>query len=170
MNKTEIMTAAILVLASFAQAAMADNRAPPELMANITPGYRTGDMQSNSGTQYVLVKRIEGRDSAGNKQVLFSDQQGALLPVTELSQASKLINPVSIEKKGDYHDLQLQLGDDILALQQDGMKRQSRPSGMATQVALLGKIQVHKFEVLASGLSLQQPGSKHGKMAVALNP
>jgi hypothetical protein len=145
---------------------MAENRVPDELRATITPAYRTGDMSSSSDTRYVLVKRIEGSDSAGNRHVLFNDRQGALLPVVELARAGMLINPVGIEQKGDYHDLQLQLDDRALALGEHGMKGEQLPDNLATQMALNGKIAVHKYEVAAAGLSLRQPQGQLGKVAM----
>lgn len=166
MIRTVKISAAAILLSAVAQTAMAENRVPDELRATITPAYRTGDMSSSSDTRYVLVKRIEGRDSAGNRHVLFSDSQGALLPVLELARAGMLINPVGIEQKGDYTDLQLQLDDRVLALDEHGMKSEQLPANLATQMALNGKIAVHKYEVAAAGLSLRQAQGQLGKVAM----
>jgi hypothetical protein len=166
MIRTVKISAAAILLSAVAQTAMAENRVPDELRATITPAYRTGDMSSSSDTRYVLVKRIEGSDSAGNRHVLFNDRQGALLPVVELARAGMLINPVGIEQKGDYHDLQLQLDDRALALGEHGMKGEQLPDNLATQMALNGKIAVHKYEVAAAGLSLRQTQGQLGKVAM----
>lgn len=138
------------------QVVMADNRTPAELAETISPSYRSGDMQSGNGSQFVWVKRIEGHDSNGNKQVLFSDLQGALIAVNKLSQADRLINPVSVKKKGSYQNLHLQLADKMLTVSKGGMKQQPLPKGLSTQVVLRGKLEVNKFEVSASGFTMQQ--------------
>ena len=148
-----ISTAALLV--GFTQVAMADNRTPAELAETISPSYRSGDMQSTNGSQFVWVKRIEGHDSNGDKHVLFNDMQGALIPVNKLTQADRLINPLSVDKKGRYQELHLQLADKMLTVIKGGMKQQPLPNGITTQVVLHGELEVNNFEVSSSEFSLQ---------------
>ena len=149
-----ISTAALLV--GFTQLAMADNRTPAELAETISPNYRNGDMTAANGSQFIWVKSIEGHDSNGDKHVLFSDKQGALIAVNKLTQADRLINPVSVEKKGRYQELHLQLADNMLTVSKGGMKQQPLPNGITTHVVLHGELEVNKFEVSASEFSLQQ--------------
>ncbi len=148
-----ISSAALFV--GFSQLAMADNRTPADLAETISPSYRSADMQATDGSQFVWVKRIEGHDSNGNKQVLFNDLQGALIAVNKLAQADRLINPVSVEKKGSYQDLHLQLADKMLTVSKGGMKQQPLPKGLSTKVVLHGKLEVNKFEVSASEFTMQ---------------
>ncbi len=145
------------LLIGFSQLAMADNRTPADLAETISPSYRSGDMKAASGSQFVWVKRIEGHDSNGHKQVLFNDRQGALIPVNKLTQADRLINPVNVEKKGRYQQLHLQLADKMLTVSKGGMKQQPLPNGITTQMVLQGKLEVNEFEVSAREFSLQQP-------------
>ena len=149
-----ISSAALLV--GFTQVAMADNRTPAELAETISPSYRSADMQASNGSQFVWVKRIEGHDSNGDKQVLFSDPQGALIAVNKLTQADRLINPVNVEKKGRYQELHLQLADNMLTVSKGGMKQQPLPNSISSEVVLHGELEVNKFEVSASEFSLQQ--------------
>ena len=137
------------------QVAMADNRTPAELAETISPSYRSGDMQSGKGSQFVWVKRIEGHDSNGDKHVLFNDRQGALVAINKLTQADRLINPVNVEKKGVYQDLHLQLADKMLTVSKGGMKQQPLPNGLSTQVVLHGELEVNKFDVSASEFRMQ---------------
>lgn len=152
-NVIRAITAAVL-LAGISQSAIADNRVPAELAETISPSYRSGNINSSSGTQFVWVKRIEGRDSEGRKQLLFSDQQGALLPLNQLSHVNKLINPLNVEKKGNYQKLQLQLADKILTINNKGMAQQPLPNGVAPNMLLRGKLEINKFEVIATNLRL----------------
>ena len=148
-----ITTAALLV--GFTHGAMADNRTPSDLAETISPSYRSGDMNSSNGSQFVWVKRIEGHDSNGNKHVLFNDRQGALIAINKLTQADRLINPVNVEKKGVYQDLHLQLADKMLTVSKGGMKQQPLPNGLSTQVVLHGELEVNKFDVSASEFRMQ---------------
>ena len=136
---------------------MADNRVPAELIETISPGYRMGDMKSTKGTQFVWVNRIEGQDSDGQMQVLFSDRRGALLPLSELTRANKLINPLSVKQKGRYQKLHLQLANKTLSINSTGMKQLPLPNGISTSMVLHGQLEINKFEVSASEFSLQQP-------------
>lgn len=144
-----------VLLAGFTHSAMADNRVPADMTESIAPGYRSGDMQSHTGKQFVWVRQIEGRDSEGRTRILFHDLQGALLPLDELAQANKLINPLRVEYKGRYHELTLQLADTMLSIDSTGMKRQPLPHGISTKVVLRGQLEVDKFEVSSNGLTLQ---------------
>ena len=149
------LTATAALLAGLSFNAMADNRTPADLAETISPSYRSGDMKSSNGSQFVWVKRIEGHDSNGDKHVLFSDKQGALIPVNELTQANRLINPVNIDQKGRYQELHLQLAEQMLTVDKAGMKQQPLPNGISAQVVLHGELEVNKFEVSASDFSLQ---------------
>ncbi|MEN8168804.1 MAG: hypothetical protein ABFS08_01100 [Pseudomonadota bacterium] len=145
---------ATALLAGISHSAIADNRVPEKLAETISPSYRSGNINSSSGTQFVWVKRIEGRDSEGRKQLLFSDQQGALLPLNRLSHANKLINPLKVEKKGHYQKLRLQLADKMLTINNNGMVQQPLPNGVTSNMLLRGGLEINKFEVIATNLRL----------------
>ncbi len=158
-NVIKLSTTAALLL-SASQVTFAENRVPAELAANISPEYRSGDMQAAIGKKFVWVKRIEGRDRNGNVQVLFNEPKGALIPMDKLTDAHKLINPSRIEKKGPYSELRLQLADTSLTLEKAGMKHQPLPTNIASNLVLRGKVEVKKFEVSSNGLSLTMPDSQ----------
>ena len=150
----KLITAATL-LVGFTHGAMADNRTPEQLVETISPSYRSSDMKTTQGTQFIWVKRIEAYDRYGKKHQLFSDKQGALLPLDKLNQANNLINPQSVEHKGYYRNLQLQLADQMLTVNKTGIQQHPLPKGIATQVVLHGELEVDEFEVSASGFTLQ---------------
>ena len=147
--------ATIALLSALTHSAVADNRVPENMTQTISPSYRTGDMKSQSGSQFVWVKRIEGLDAQGNMHLLFSDLQGALLPIEKLTTAAKLINPLKVKQKGNYQQLRLQLADSMLNIDKRGMKRLSLPTGIATEVLLHGELEIGDFEVSANELTLQ---------------
>ena len=162
MRSVKIIATTLLGL--LAQQAVADNRTPAELAQPIRPDYRAMDVSAKDGAQFVWVQRIEGRDSDGNTQLLFDDMQGALLPISQLSQADRLINPQQVNHKGKYQELQLQLAPRALTVSARGMKRSPLPDGIHRKMVLNGDIEVTKFEVSSRGLSLQ-PESQ-GKLAL----
>lgn len=147
------------LLIGFTHGAIAENRVPAELAEKISPAYRSGDMKSLSDQQFVLVKRIEGRDPDGGSQVLFNDTKGALVPLDKLSQAHTLINPALVEKKGAYQELQLKLGNSLLSLDKTGITEQPLPNELGNKIALHGQVEVRKFTVSSRGLSLNLPDS-----------
>lgn len=157
-NVIKFSTIATLIM-GFSSSVLAENRVPAELAATITPEYRVSDMKTTEGKQYVLVKRIEGRDESGKVHVLFNEPQGALLPMEKLTEAHKLINPSRVEKKGAYSELHLQLDEASLAMGVTGMSYQPLPMDIDTNLVLRGQVDVKKFEVSSNGLSLVVPAS-----------
>ena len=152
--------ATIALLSALSHSAVADNRVPADLAETISPNYRSGDMRSHAGSKFVWVKRIEGRDSQGNTHLLFSDLQGALLPIEKLSMAGELINPLKVQLKGNYQGITLQLADSMLNIDKRGMKRLSLPTDMATDVLLHGELVINQFEVSSNELTLLPSAAK----------
>jgi hypothetical protein len=153
MHAVKYLAAAALI-AGFTQHAAAENRTPAALAETITPNYRSDDTTTTTGSHFVWVNRIEGRDSAGNIHVLFEDLRGALLPVAQLHQADRLINPVRVKHKGVYTELQLQLAANLLTVSSNGLARSPLPHGLARKMKLHGKVEVSRFEISSKGLSL----------------
>ena len=135
------------LLATISSISLADNRVPAELAEVISPHYRYGDMKCPNGTQFVWVKRIAGHDSKGRVQTLFHDDQGALLPLDRLTTAIRLINPLTVAQKGNYHALHVQLGDKVVAIERNTSVTRSLPASADTQVTLSGQITVNKFDI-----------------------
>jgi hypothetical protein len=94
------------------------------------------------GAQFVWVHRIEGRDEAGNSRVLFNDMQGALLPLGQLGQADRLINPREAGNRGKYHELQLTLAGKMLSVNDKGMQHLPLPQGLGRHMVLRRKIEI----------------------------
>ena len=149
------LTASAALLAGIASNAIAENRTPANLAETISPDYRAIDVSASKGEKFVWVQRIEGRDSAGNKQLLFSDLQGALLPLEKLHKADHLINPQEVRHKGTYSELQLTLAGNMLSVSSKGMKRTPMPQEMKRHVVLQGDLEISRFEVSSNGLTLQ---------------
>ncbi len=155
MNSVKVFAATALFAACSYQA-VAENRTPAEMALPVSPDYRNVDVDATRGAQFVWVHRIEGRDNAGNSHVLFSDMQGALLPLEQLNKAEHLINPLDVSNKGTYRALQLTLADNMLSVGANGMKRMPLPQGVNRNVALQGDLTISKFEVSSNGLTLQE--------------
>ncbi len=154
MNAVRLIAGAAL-FTGLASSTMAENRTPEHLAETISPDYRALDVSASSGEKFVWVQRIEGRDSAGNTQLLFSDLQGALLPLEQLQQADHLINPQEVRNKGSYSELQLTLAGNMLTVSGNGMKRTPVPQAMQRHVVLRGDLEISNFEVRSNGLKLQ---------------
>jgi hypothetical protein len=163
MSAVKLIAVAAL-FAGFISSTMAENRTPTELAETIAPDYRAVDVSASNGAKFVWVQRIEGRDSAGNTRLLFSDLQGALLPLQQLHQADHLINPQEVRNKGTYSELQLTLASNMLTVSGNGMKRTPMPQGMQRNVVLEGDLEISKFDVSSSGLKLQ--GKKLEQLAM----
>ncbi len=162
--RTLMYIGTLFCISGFGAFAAAADRAPAELPETFTPSYRNGDISVTSGTHYVWVKRIEGRDSEGNRQVLFNDLQGALLPLERLNHATQLINPLRSEVKGRYQELRIQLAEQMLTIDSRGMKHSPLPSGLKRTFTLAGELEISKSEVSTQGMKLQ-PAS-HNQLAL----
>ena len=165
MNTVKVIAVTTL-FAALSQQAVAENRTPAEMALPVSPDYRAVDVDAARGAQFVWVHKIEGRDSAGNIRVLFSDMQGALLPLEKLNQAENLINPVEARNQGIYSELQLTLANNLLSVSANGMKRMPLPQGINRNVVLQGDLNISKFELSSNGMTLQ---GAHKEQVALLN-
>ena len=124
------------------------------LLAALSP-QALAEVPAASGSQFVWVLSIEGRDHSGNTQLLFDDMRGALLPLDQLSHADRLINPQLVGVEGSYKELQLRLAPRVLTVSANGMQRSPLPTHLEQGVVLQGGIEVSRFEVRSHGLHLQ---------------
>lgn len=145
--------AAVALLAGFTQHAAAQGSVAAELSQTVSPNIHSET--DGSASQFVWVKRIEGRDRAGLLRVLFTDLEGALLPIDQLSKADRLIDVEDAHNHGRYHDLKLQLGTTVLSVNRDGMHRTPLPQGIASEMVLRGDVEVNASRISSNGLQLQ---------------
>ncbi len=138
-----------------AQGAIAESVTLKPVYATISPPYRTGDLHNFDGEEMVRVTKITATDKNGSKRVLFRDKAGAILPRSELENVSMLINPVWVDKEGDYNDLVVELTDEVVTLT-DGRIMQTRmqPGPGRTVLPMKGSIHIGKYVVTSKGLQL----------------
>jgi hypothetical protein len=152
-NAIKILTSTA-VLAALVPAARADNFPPAKPPASMSSSNHHDGTENPGGNRFVWVQRIEGRDSAGNTQLLFSDRDGSLLALHELSRAGRLIDPLRVTTPGEYTELQLHLADTMLSIDHTGLKRLPLPPGITSQMVLRERLTIHPLTVSTSDLTL----------------
>ena len=166
MNTVKLITLTAL-LSSLSTQVMAENRTPAGMALPISPDYRSVDVDATGGARFVWVQQIEGRDEAGNTRVLFSDLQGALLPLGKLHKAAQLINPAEAINEGTFHELHLTLADNMLSVAAGGMKRNPLPQGVSRHVLLQGNLNISNFAISRNDMLLQ--GAHQEQLALLKN-
>lgn len=135
------------------QGAIAKGVTQSPVYGEISPPYRVGDMRNIEGEEMVLVTKITAMDKNGDQVVLFSDTAGAVLPRASLDNIAMLINPVRVEKKGEYSDLNITLADEAFSIKNNIVHRKSiQPGAGGTLLKMKGSVQIGKYEVNPNNL------------------
>lgn len=141
MNRRIQIIVATALLLGLAQGARAEEQAVSLAELGSAPA------RHEAGQRFVWVREIVGRDSAGNRQRLFSNPAGSLLAVAELRHADKLLAPP--QETGKLSGLELGLAGQMLLVDARGMRREPLPASFHRQARLRGQMEVTTFEVSA---------------------
>lgn len=101
--------------------------------------------------RFVRVKAISGRDASGQEHLLFSDRDGALLPLEEIHHAGRLINSALMAQKGYYGELQLQLADKMLVVDARGIEQRPLPRDLSRTQKLYGQFELTNLKANVHG-------------------
>lgn len=135
------------------QGAVAKSVMQPPVYAKISPPYRLADIRSVKGEELVRVTKITATNTNGQQVVLFNDKAGAVLPRSYLDNVAKLINPVRVEKKGEYSDLNITLADESFSIKNNLVHRESLTPGLGgTLLKMKGSVLIGKYEVTPQNL------------------
>ncbi len=135
------------------QGAIAKSITQAPVYAKISPPYRLADVRSVEGDELVRVTQISATDTNGQQVVLFSDKAGAVLPRSYLDNVAMLINPVRVEKKGEYSNLNVTLANETFSIKNNLVTHASLTPGLGgTLLKMQGSVQIGKFEVTPKNL------------------
>lgn len=144
------ITAASL-LASQGALAVSVTKSP--VYGKISPPYRIGDMRNVEGEEMVRVTKITALDNNGQQVELFSDKAGAILPRASLDKVATLINPVRVDKKGDYTDINITLADESFSIKNNLVHRETLTPGLGgTELKMKGAVRIGRYEVTPQDL------------------
>ncbi len=136
MRNSILCTVASMLLAGVTHTVLADNSSSSD------------DRDNHIGSQFVWVTAITGNNEAGEETVLFSNWQGALLPLAQLSQADRLIKSQGSAPQGTYNSISMQLANKLLTVNATGMQQQALPKNLSTKIYLRGQLEVSASKVV----------------------